>query len=366
MTRVSTTDLLRVRAALAVGVPPAQALATVTDPALAAMGRQVRLGQPLTAAARATAADPGPLGPGPLLRALALAERCGHGAVAAVDVALETRHDALADDQRIRARSAQAIGTARLLTGLPLGAWVLLMMVDPGALAFYTGPIGWACAASSIALAVVGHLWSRRLLARAVAAAALADPLASPPGAFDRTRALVAAAPVLIAVTLVAHPLPALVAAGVVAGWMGRPRSGGVPPPYRALELVALLRMLLGAGIALPTALEHLAEVTAAPLDADLRAIVRRLRAGADVERAFTGPGLDDLGAVLAVTEQWGVSSAAPLRLLGDDIRARQRAAAETAAERVQLALVFPTTLLTLPAFVIAIVPPLVWTALTA
>ena len=51
------------------------------------------------------------------------------------------------------------------------------------------------------------------------------------------------------------------------------------------------------------------------------------------------------------------------LFILIDTLRAHERGVAEAAAERVQLALVFPTTLLTLPAFVLPLVPPLVWTA---
>lgn len=364
MTTVSTIDLLRVRAALTVGLPPAQALATVTDAGLADTVRQVRFGRSLPEVARAAPRDAGSLGPGPLLRALALAERCGHGAVTAVDVALATRQDALADDERIRARSAQAVGTARLLTALPVGAWALLVLVDPAALGFYAGPVGWVCAATSLTLAAGAHAWSRRLVRRAARAARLADPLATMPGAFDRVRALAIAVPVLVAVTVLIHPLPAVIASAVVAAFAGRPRTEDRSPPYGALELVALLRMLVAADLGLQAALEHLAAVTPAPLDADLQAVGRRLRAGTDTERAFAGAGLDELGAVLAATERWGVAPAAPLALLGDAIRARQRAAAETAAERVQLALVFPTTLLTLPAFVIAVVPPLVWTAL--
>ena len=364
MTTVSTIDLLRVRAALTVGLPPAQALATVTDADLADTVRQVRFGRSLPEVARAAPRDAGPLGPAPLLRALALAERCGHGAVTAVDVALATRQDALADDERIRARSAQAVGTARLLTALPVGAWALLVLVDPAALGFYAGPVGWACAATSLTLAAGAHAWSRRLVRRAARAARLADPLATMPGAFDRVRALAIAVPVFVAVTVLVHPLPAVIASAVVAALAGRPRTEDRSPPYGALELVALLRMLVAADLGLQAALEHLAAVTPAPLDADLQAVGRRLRAGTDTEGAFAGAGLDELGAVLAATERWGVAPAAPLALLGDAIRARQRAAAETAAERVQLALVFPTTLLTLPAFVIAVVPPLVWTAL--
>lgn len=365
MTQVPTTDLLRVRAALSVGMPPAEALRVATAEALSATARVVGLGQSLTAVAH-DHTDRSPLGAGPLLRALALAERCGHGAVDAVDLVLHTRHDALVDDHRIRARSAQATGTARLLTLLPIVAWGLLVVVDRAALRFYLQPVGWVCAVITVTFGVTAHLWSRRLVRRATQAGLLADPLTNPPAAFDRGRAAVAAVPVLIAGTMTVHLLVGLAAAAAVGGWLGRPRVTPEPSSCGALEVVELLRMLLGAGTALSAALGHLAEVTgAAPAD-ELRTIARRLRAGTDVEQAFADTGLAEVGAVLAVTERWGVAAAPSLQQLGSALRARQRAAAETAAERVQLALVFPTTLLTLPAFVVAVVPPLVWTALVS
>ncbi|HEX6257788.1 MAG TPA: type II secretion system F family protein [Euzebyales bacterium] len=365
MTSVSTTDLLRVRAALAVGVPPSHALRAATGAALADVGRQVALGRGLADAARASTQAPGPLGAGPLLRALALAERCGHGAVDAVDVALGTRQDAVADDQRLRARSAQATGTARLLAVLPVVAWALLVALDPSALRFYAAPPGWVCATATVVLTVAARWWSRRLVARAERAAALADPLAVAPTGFDRMRAAVAAGPAFVTAVLVAGPVAGLAVGAAIAALSGRPRTAGTPSPLGAVEMVELLRMLLGVGIALPAALDDLAAVVQAPVDARLRAVARRLRAGEDVEPSFDASGLAEIGAVLAISERWGVAAGEPLRRLGETFRARQRAAAETAAERVQLALVFPTTLLTLPAFVIAIVPPLVWAALS-
>ncbi|MBW3604315.1 MAG: type II secretion system F family protein [Actinobacteria bacterium] len=365
MSDVSTTDLLRVRAALSVGMPPAESLRSATDATLQATARVVGLGQPLAAVAREHA-DPSALSAGPLLRALALAQRCGHGAVDAIDLVLRTRHDALVDHHRLRARAAQATGTARLLTLLPAFAWGLMMAVDPAALRFYLQPVGMACAAVTVVLGVAAHVWSRRLVRRAAHAGLLADPLVAAVAAFDRGRALAVAAPVLIAGTVAIHPLVGLVAAGAAGAWAGRPREPSQPPSCGALEIVALLRMLLGAGTALPGALAHLADVTGDPVADQLRLIARRLRAGTGIERAFVGTGLVEIGSVLAITEQWGVSAAPSLHQLGEALRARQRAAAETAAERVQLALVFPTTLLTLPAFVVAVVPPLVWTAVAA
>lgn len=366
MTAVAGTDLLRVRAALAVGLPPAEALASARGVQLTRMARMVGLGQPLATVARTIGGELGALGAGPLLRGLALAERSGHGAIDAVDVALRLRHDAEIDDLRLAAKTAQATGTARLLTALPIAAWALLMVVDPTALAFYGTPIGWACAAACLVLGAAGHRWSRRLVRRAAAAAGLADPLATAAVPFDTTRAAVVAVPVAVAGWVAVHPVVGLLAGLAMGSWSGRPRTVPTAPPCTTVEVVALLAMLLRTEAGLATALDHLAEVTPDPLDDQLRAIGRRVRAGTGTEAAFAGTGLAEVGAVLAITEQWGVASATPLELLSEAVRVHQRAAAETAAERVQLALVFPTTLLTLPAFVIAVVPPLVWTALAA
>lgn len=366
MSTVPTPDLLRVRAALSVGLPPGEALATASDPQLAHTAQMVRLGQSLADAARAVPPDQGDLGAGPLLRVLALAERSGHDGLDAVDVVLASRHDALVDRRRITARSSQAVGTARLLTALPVAAWMMLVLVDPGALGFYATPLGLGCAAATVVLSAAAHAWSRRLVRRASLAAAAQDPLVGPHPAFDPVRAAVAAFPVVVTVSIALHPLPAIGVAAVTGAAAGRPRRVITPPRCSTRELIELLRMLLRADTGLAAALEHVAAVVAAPLDATLRAIARRLRTGTDIEQAFSQTGLDDVGAVVAVTEHWGVASATPLRLLSDAVRAEQQAAAELAAERVQLALVFPTTLLTLPAFVIAVVPPLVWTAATA
>jgi Flp pilus assembly protein TadB len=362
MTQVSTTDLLRVRAALSVGAPPAEAFAAVADPALAGTVRAVQLGQPLAAVARAVGSDGGARGVGSLLRALALAERCGTGGVAAIDAALQTRHDAVVEEQRLAAKSAQAAGTAKLLTVLPLAAWFLLVALDRTALGFYARPVGWGCAAGTLLLATAGQRWARRLVARATAAAAQADPLADQAAPFDRVRAAVVALPLALALWWVAHPLMAVIGGGAVAAWAGRPAPASAPPCH-TVEVIQLLRMVLATETGVAAAFEYVADVVVAPIDAQLRGIARRLRSGCDIAEAFVGTGLGEVGAVLEITERWGVAATGPLHLLVESVRAHQRGAAETAAERVQLALVFPTTLLTLPAFVLAVVPPLVWTA---
>ncbi|MBA2316164.1 MAG: hypothetical protein H0V93_00005, partial [Euzebyales bacterium] len=66
---------------------------------------------------------------------------------------------------------------------------------------------------------------------------------------------------------------------------------------------------------------------------------------------------------VLAATHRWGAPAAPALRHLAAELRADRRAAVAAAAERTQLHLIFPTTMLMLPAFALAVVTPLVWTA---
>jgi hypothetical protein len=363
MTLVSTADLLRVRAALSVGAAPTEAFAAVTDPELAGTVRAVQLGQPLAAVARGTGNAGGARGVGPLLRALALAEHCGHGGVAAVDTALQTRLDALVDEERLAAKSAQATGTAKLLTALPVVAWLLLVVLDRAALGFYATPIGWGCATGTVLLATAGRRWAHRLVKQATVAAAQADPLAGQAPPFDHRRAAAVALPFVVTLWWVAHPLVAVIVGATIAALAGRSKPPP-PPPCQTVEVIQLLRMVLAAETGVAVAFEQVAGVVTAPIDAQLRGIARRLRSGSGVAEAFAGTGLTEVGAVLDITERWGVAASGPLQLLIESVRAQQRGAAETAAERVQLALVFPTTLLTLPAFVLAVVPPLVWTAL--
>lgn len=354
-------DLIRVRAALSIGLSPAEALGTATDPTSRDLVNALQFGATLDRLARRRDL---PESSAWLIRALAVAERAGDGAVAALDIALRARSDQRIDAQRLQARTAQAAGTAKVLTILPLAALALLIALDPSALGFYRTPIGWACVGVTGVLAFAGQRWSRRLITRAAEAAARADPLATPRGGFDRARAAAVAVPVAVAMLVVAPPVVALAVGAVSAGFAGAARGVPPPPAMPFTEVVHLLRMALCARAGPIAAFELVATVTAPPLSDRLTAVAARLRNGGDIERALSDVGLDAVGAVLAVTERWGADAAEPLGLVSDMVRARQRGAAETAAEHVQLALVFPTTLFTLPAFVLSVVPPLLWTAL--
>jgi hypothetical protein len=136
-------------------------------------------------------------------------------------------------------------------------------------------------------------------------------------------------------------------------------RGGGTP------ETAELLAIALGAGLPPVAALTEVAALGPPAARRGLADAARRLHGGWPLAEAFEGTDLDAVGAALAATARWGAPAEPALRRLAAEVRADRRAAGEAAAERAQLALLFPTTLLTLPAFVLAVVPPVLWTAFT-
>ncbi|MGH8907403.1 MAG: type II secretion system F family protein [Egibacteraceae bacterium] len=304
--------LAGLRAALSAGASPATALEQCGgEGVLSPVVRAVRVGQPLARAAAAV--DTGDPAADLLVRALGVADHAGAGAVSAVEQALDSVRDEAALRRLLRVRTAAARGAARVLTALPVLLWALLVLIDRRAIGFYRTAPGAVTGLLALALIAAGHAWSRRIVAAAGRAAAAADPC---DGAAAETIDLVAVA-----------------------------MAGGLSPPA-ALQTVAALAPL--------------------PTRQVLARASRRLSAGSTPDEAFSGTGLAALGEVLATVERWGAPSGPVLSRLAADLRAEVRAAAEEAGERVELHLVFPTTLLTLPAFVLGIVPPLLWTALTA
>ncbi|MGH8898506.1 MAG: type II secretion system F family protein [Egibacteraceae bacterium] len=313
--RMDTCVLAGLRAALSAGASPATALAECAgDGILAPLARAARLGQPLAEAAGDI--DTGDPAADLLVRALGVAERAGAGALTGVEQAFDSIREAAALRRLLQARTAQARGTALVLAVLPFLLWVLLVLFDPRALRFYTTTPGMVTGGLAVALALAGQRWSRRIVEAAGRAASDADPLAG-----DSRDGGAAEAIELVAVAL----------------------AGGLPPA-RAVATVAPL--------APPAARTALA------------AAERRLSGGWDADAAFADSGLASLGAVLAAVERWGAPAGPALRQLAADLRADTRAAVEEAAAKVELRLVFPTTLLTLPAFVLGVVPPLLWAAL--
>ena len=357
------TMLIELQAALRAGAGAGEAFAATcrTGP-IGAVAHQVRLGASLQDVAATT--DTGDAGADGLVRSLALAERTGAGAVEAVEQALDGIEAERGLQRMVAIRTAQARGTAVVLAVVPVAAWTLLVAADRGALAFYATPIGLFSAALAVGMATLSWWWMRRMTAAVPRAAMAADPLhaSGPPRPWRR-----AVAPAVLA-TLVAAPLlgPAgILVGGLVAITLAR-RPRGLPQPAGggAAEAVDLVAVALTAGLATTTALNEVARLAPPSAADELTRAARRTAAGWPVAEAFAGGPLEPLGAVLSACQTWGAPAAPALRRLSSDLRSQRTTAAEVAAERLQLTLVFPTTLLTLPAFVLGVVPPLLWSTL--
>ena len=363
---LSRSELGEIRAALAAGVSPAEALRGVDGGVLGPVARAVRMGRTVAEEAATVATDD--VGANLLVRALGLAERTGVGGMVAVEQALGAVRQQADLERLLRVRTAQARGTAKVLTAVPVCAWLLLVAFDARALAFYGTPFGLGTALATAVLVTVGWRWSLRLVQRAERAPELADPLAPPAPPVDPVRGVVVGLPVLVIAGFGLGPVAGMICAVAVGLLCARPRGvgdqvNGVDGGGGAAETVELVALALQAGLAVAAAIETVASLCPPSARATMKSAGRRLRGGWTPDDAFAGTGLCALGEVLAVTERYGAPATDALRSLAGDLRAERRAAAEEAAERVQLSLVFPTTLLTLPAFALGVVPPLLWTA---
>ncbi len=294
--------LLELEAALAAGAAPPQAAAAAAgDGVLASVAREVRLGRSLAdVAAGVATGDPAA---DLLVRALAVAEVTGAGSLQAVEQAVAAVRDEASLRRVVAVRTAQARGTAVILAAVPLAAWVLLVALDPVALRFYRTPLGLLSAVVAVTLAATSWSVMRRLVRRAGAAAAAADPLTAPRPAPDWRRGAALAVPIAVMVgALVAPPLG--VAAAAVVGWVGaRSRAPAGPPAGSAPETVELVSVALTAGLSIGPALAAVAPLAPAPGDAVLTAAARRVRAGWAVDAALDGSGLAVLGTTLAAAE---------------------------------------------------------------
>jgi hypothetical protein len=360
--------LVEIRAALASGASPAAALAVVRTGPLAAVARGLGLGGTLAdvAAGEGTGDPQADL----LVRGLAVAERTGMGACQAVDHVVSAARETAETAALLRSKTTQARGTAIVLAVLPLVVWLLLVVLDPGMLGFYRTPIGVASAVGVGSLVALALAWSRRITAKAQRAADGADPLLGPRVERDAGRAVALGAPVLLLLAVAGYPVLGAVFGGGAAlvGLRGRRDSrpvvadvdlsgGGTP------EVAELLAIALGAGLPPVGAVAEIATLGPPAGRAPLVDVARRLRSGWTIAAAFDGTRLEAIGAVLSATARWGAPADPALRMLAAELRAARRATTEQAAERTQLALIFPTTLLTLPAFVLCVVPPVLWTA---
>lgn len=376
-------DVEAVAAAVRAGASPAAALGALRGAGpLRGVAAAVRLGRPLDAIALDV--DTGAPAADLLVRSLAVVERAGAGAADAVDLALQALEEQRRLQRSIRVRTTQARAASRTLIAVPVVLAAVMAAAEPSSLGFYGTPVGAVTGLLAAALLLAGAWWSRRIVRGAEAAAVAADPLTAPPPADLRRRASAVLPP--LAVLLASGGAPTLAVAAVAAGVGavvlvdrrrpaapdagasaeadgGRPRarwSGGPP----SAPTVALLAVAVEAGLPTASAVALVAVVGPPPARPALRAAARRLRSGWRPGEAFAGTGLARVGAVLDAAAIWGAPSGDALRRLADDLRAEVRAAVDEAAERVQARLVFPTTLLMTPAFLLGAVPPLVWSAL--
>jgi tight adherence protein B len=164
-------DLLA--AELAAGRPPGAALEAASQrwPPLVAAVDAVRLGADVPDALRRLAEEHGGAAD---LRWVAgawqVAERSGHGLVAA----LERTADGLRARRRTRrlvdSELASARATARLVAGLPVAVLVMGSGAGSDPWSFLLGtPVGWACLVLGVGLVAVGLWWIERLADRAAA-----------------------------------------------------------------------------------------------------------------------------------------------------------------------------------------------------
>jgi Flp pilus assembly protein TadB len=360
---LAVADLTEVRAALEAGAAPAAALGIVRTGPLLPVARQVRLGRPL--AELAAGIDTGDPRADLLVRGLAVAERTGAGTAEAVEQVLRAADEAAGLARVLRTRTTQARGTAVTLALLPGAVWGLLVLLDPATLRFYATPIGAGTAVGALVLMGLARLVAGRILRVVERAPERADPLRPPAGPRDVRRAVALALPVGAVLLLGGGPALALLGA-LAAGALGLRREQGAAVDLAAggtAETAELLAVAVSAGLPPAAAIDQVAALGPPAARDGLTAASRRLAAGWPLAEAFDGTRLEGIGTALDVTVRWGAPVAPALRRLAAEARADRRAAGEAAAERTQLALIFPTTLLTLPAFVLAVVPPVLWAA---
>ncbi len=312
---MTPTTLLLVRTALSAGAAPADAVQVLAAPnrGLADVAAALRAGRGLPSLVASADGDPAE---GALLRALAVAEVTGAGAGAAVDGLVEAVAAGVRLQRVVQARTADARLTARLLLALPPGGLMVIAVLDRGARTFLAGPAGLVVGGVALLAMAGAVVWMRALLARVAGAPGRADPLA--------------------------------------------PDAGTASPTAEALDLLAIA---LSAGLDLAEALALLGRLGPPSVRPACEAAARSLRAGRPVAAALPA-GLGELAAVLDVATRWGAPAGPAVRHLAHDLRERAHLAAEAAAERLATQLVFPTTLLLVPAFGLLVVAPLLGAAL--
>lgn len=312
---VRAVDVLLIRAALLAGATPAQAVgclpAATTPTPLRALARSLDAGTTLESLAGASAV--GHAGLGPIVRALATAEGSGASAAPALDGLLDAVTAGAALDRLVRSRSAEAKLTARFLVAIPLVTAAAISLLDPGARRFLATPPGAVVVVVAGVLIGLAAWWIRHLVGRVDRAVGATDPLAG---------------------------------------------SANLP----TAECLDLLAVGLSGGLPLAGAVALVGRVGPPATRQVWADAGRALAAGLPPAEALPDR-LAELADVIAIGTRWGSPSAASVRLLSRDLRDRAASAADEAAERLSVHLVFPTTLLLVPAFGLLVVVPMLASA---
>ena len=190
-------------------------------------------------------------------------------------------------------------------------------------------------------------------------------PVAGP----RRTRILAA----LVVVGVLVEPVLTVAGVGavVLARRWRRLRTRRAIGPAGSVEadlpdLVDLLRLTVGAGLTVPTALPLLARWGPPSMGGALAGAVRTLDAGTPTLEVLAAVGdawgepAQPLVRALSDHVRHGTSLGPTLDRLGSDARGRRRRAAETRARQLPVLLLFPLVLCTLPAFGLLTVAPIV------
>ena len=299
-------------------------------------------------------------------RALAVATSCGAPAgpilAAAGEVATQRAATASELDRVVR----PAVGIARGLVALPIVVVPLLALVlDLDLWAFWTAdPLGQVVAVVVVAMVAAAALWLRLLVVSATR-----PPRASSAVAPRRGRR-VAVVVGLLAAWIALGWVVASALAGVV-WWLWRRRvdpgvAGGLD------EIADLTAIGIAAGLDLPAALRQAAEQVP---DTGLAQDVARLALRLSLDPPGGVPGrswevadgpIAPLTRVVIDLVVTGQPAVAPLRRLAVRLRRREADRVRVAVARLPARLTLPTTLLLVPATVLAIGAPIAMRGLQA
>ncbi len=289
--------------------------------------------------------------PDPARSALAVADRVGAPVLPVLAAVQDAHEQQRRTDRQVAMATAPARTVAVLLVALPVVVVpVLGRLLDLDLVAFYTSGPGLAVAAVAVVLWGLGAALTIGLLRHA-------DREPTPSGPLPRS--LGAA---LLALVVVG-PWAAVLAAAVA--WAThRP---GPSPPHRSLATACeLLATALSAGLTVAAALRESARELP-ELAADLSRVAWHVELGRMHAMADGAPtALVPLCRVLADGMAVGSPLAPALRDLARQVRADRGAFAEARALRLPARLTFPTSLLLLPATVLAIGAPIVASGLSA